>query len=267
MEWRPLTKPARRGLNRILFWLYEGHGAAPFAFRWAMLIFDFLTIGYFLWAPFEEYGKSHGAVDFTIAAIIALDLLARFYIARHKHRFALNLLNWADLAVVITMLAPLLVSNFAFLRVLRAVRAIRAFTFVRRVKVITPFFQRHEHIIDKVTNVVVFIFIMAALVYATQIGVNTGVRTYIDALYFTITTLTTTGYGDILMQGQGGRILAILIMGLGLTLFLQLLRAIVEPQQKVNLECPDCGLTRHDRDAVHCKHCGRTIHIETRGFS
>jgi voltage-gated potassium channel len=35
--------------------------------------------------------------------------------------------------------------------------------------------------------------------------------------------------------------------------------------QKVHYECPDCGLTRHDPDAVHCKHCGATIHIETEG--
>ena len=257
----------RKGLSRFLFWLYEGHGDTPFAFRWALLIFDLLTITYFLWAPFEARGRTHDAVDFTIGAVIAFDFVARFYIARHKHRFMLNWLNWADLVVVITMLAPLLVSNFAFLRILRAVRAVRAFTFIKRVKVITPFFQRHSLIIDKVTNLVVFVFIMAALVYATQIGHNPDVHTYIDALYFTMTTLTTTGYGDILMIGQAGRVLSILIMGLGLTLFLQLLRAIIEPDHKVELECPDCGLLRHDRDAIHCKHCGRVIHIETVGFS
>lgn len=256
----------RQGLNRFLFWLYEGHGRAPFAFRWAFLIFDLLTISYFLWAPFEEHGKTHSAIDFVIGAVIAADLLARFYIARHKGRFVLNWLNWADLVVVVTMFAPLLVSNFAFLRILRAVRAVRAFTFIRRMKVVTPFFQRHSRIIDKVTNLVVFVFVMAALVYATQVGVNPGVHSYIDALYFTMTTLTTTGYGDILMQGKAGKMFAIIIMGLGLTLFLQLLRAIVEPDQKVDHECPDCGLIRHDRDAVHCKHCGRVLHIETAGF-
>jgi voltage-gated potassium channel len=261
-----LPDHSRKGLNRFLFWLYEGHGRAPYYFRWTMLVFDFLTIGYFLWAPFEARGRSHVAVDFAIGIIIALDLAARFCIARRKHRFFLNWLNWADFAVVVTMLAPLLVSNLAFLRVLRAVRAIRAFTFIRRMRVITPFFQRHEVLINKATNVVVFVFIMAAIVYATQIGVNPSVHTYIDALYFTMTTLTTTGYGDILMVGETGRLLSILIMGLGLTLFLQLLRAIVEPEHKVEIECPDCGLMLHDRDAIHCKHCGRTMHIETRGF-
>lgn len=261
-----MTELPRHGLKRHLFALYYGEGGITLWFRWAMLVFDILTIAYFLWAPFEEQGKSHGAIDITIGAIIALDLIARFYIARHKHRFVLNWLNWADLVVVLTMLLPLLVSNFAFLRVLRAVRALRAFTFIRRMKILTPFFQRHEQVINKVTNLIVFVFVMAALVYATQVGINPDVHTYLDALYFTVTTLTTTGYGDILMEGRAGRILSILVMGLGLTLFLQLLRSILEPDHKVDLECPDCGLNRHDRDAVHCKHCGRVIHIETRGF-
>ncbi|MEQ3649627.1 ion transporter [Hyphomonas sp.] len=259
-------KHERKGLNRTLFWLYEGHGRWPFLFRWAMLAFDFITIGYFLWAPFDQRDRTHVAIDYVIGGVIAADLVARFYIARHRWNFVMRPINIADLVVVVTMFAPLLVSNFAFLRVLRAVRAIRAFTFIKRVKVITPFFQRHERVIDKVTNLLVFVFIMAALVYSTQVGINDGIHTYIDALYFTVTSLTTTGYGDVLMVGPGGRLLAIIVMGLGLTLFLQLLRTIVDPRDKVEQECEECGLRLHERDAVHCKHCGEVIHIPTGGF-
>ena len=260
-----LATRRKNSIRRRLLWLYQGRGKAPYYFRWALLIFDLATITYFLWAPFEDRGRSHVAIDFVIGALIAADLVARYVIAPKKVYFLRNWLNWADLAVVITMFLPLFVSNFAFLRILRAVRAVRAFTFVRRGKAITPFVERHAHVIDKVTNLLVFVFVMAALVYATQIGRNPSVHTYIDALYFTVTTLTTTGYGDILMEGKVGKILAILIMGLGLSLFLQLLQAVLEPETKVHVECPDCGLLRHDRDAVHCKHCGRVMHIETEG--
>ena len=30
-------------------------------------------------------------------------------------------------------------------------------------------------------------------------------------------------------------------------------------------ECPECGLSRHDPDAVHCKHCGAVVNIPTEG--
>ena len=36
---------------------------------------------------------------------------------------------------------------------------------------------------------------------------------------------------------------------------------------KVEQECESCGLTRHDPDAVHCKHCAATMHIKTGGLA
>jgi voltage-gated potassium channel len=58
--------------------------------------------------------------------------------------------------------------------------------------------------------------------------------------------------------------LSIVIMVAGVALFLRLIQTIFRPPQ-VKHRCPDCGLTEHDRDAVHCKHCGRVIDIETAG--
>ena len=110
------------------------------------------------------------------------------------------------------------------------------------------------------------LLIMTALVHATQLGRNPAINNYADALYFTVTTLTTTGFGDITLQGTSGRLLAVMIMIFGVSLFIRLVQTLFRPQ-KVHYECPVCGLTRHDPDAVHCKHCGATIHIQTEGAS
>jgi voltage-gated potassium channel len=53
-------------------------------------------------------------------------------------------------------------------------------------------------------------------------------------------------------------------MVVGVALFVQLASAIIRPT-KVRFKCPECGLMRHDLDAVHCKHCGETLKIETQG--
>ncbi len=257
----------RKGLNRHLFWLYEGHGRGPYVFRLGLLVFDVVTIAYFLWAPFQGRGNAHPMLDYVIGAIIAVDLLARFYIDKSKLAFAGKIVNWADAIVVFTMFAPLFTQNFAFLRLLRAVRIIRAFTVLRRMKTFSAYLKAHEQIVDRITNLAVFVFMMAAFVYVAQVGVNDGINNYVDALYFTVTSLTTTGYGDILMEGVWGRLLAVVIMVLGLTLFLRLLRAIAIPGGKVEVECETCGLSRHEPDAVHCKHCGSVMHIDTQGRS
>lgn len=255
----------RKGLNRQLFWLYEGHGAGPYYFRLALLVFDMVTIAYFLTSPFQTRAGAHPVLDYVIGTVIAVDLVARFYIARSKTGFAGKLVNWADFVVVITMFAPLFTQNFAFLRLLRAVRIVRAFTLLRRMKRASAYLKAHEAVVDRVTNLGVFVFMMAALVYAAQVDANENINNYVDALYFTVATLTTTGYGDIIVEGVWGRLLAVAIMVLGLTLFLRLLRALAAPNNKVEADCADCGLTMHDPDAVHCKHCGAVVHIETKG--
>lgn len=256
----------RKGLNRALFWLYEGHGQAPYYFRLTLLVFDIVTIAYFLYATFTPTHEISPVANILVGAVITFDLVSRFYIARSKGRFLSQFVNWADFFVVLTLFAPLFIGNLVFLRVLRAVRIVRAFTVLRKVKGVSIFLRKHSLIIDRLTNLMVFVFIMAAIVYVVQVDVNDEIDNYIDALYFTVTSLTTTGYGDILMEGTSGRMLAIVIMLLGLTLFLRLLRAIVRPNTKIDHECPSCGLLRHDPDAVHCKHCGIVLHIQIRGM-
>jgi voltage-gated potassium channel len=128
----------------------------------------------------------------------------------------------------------------------------------------SAFFRRNEDVIQSIINLSVFVFVMTALVYVLEVHHNPKINNYVDALYFTITALTTTGFGDITLEGTSGRILSILILLVGVGLFLRLIQTIFRPPH-VTYECPDCGLKRHDTDAIHCKHCGRTLHITTEG--
>ena len=38
-------------------------------------------------------------------------------------------------------------------------------------------------------------------------------------------------------------------------------QAVIRPGGKVLFPCPQCGLQRHERDAVHCKACGQVLNI------
>jgi len=72
---------------------------------------------------------------------------------------------------------------------------------------------------------------MTALVFVLQFEDNPDIDGYIDALYFTVTTLTTTGFGDIILTGNLGRLLAVFIMVAGVALFLRLAQTIFRPQK------------------------------------
>jgi voltage-gated potassium channel len=260
------TAGKRVGLRRSLIWLYEGVGRWPVTFRWSVLIFDIVTISYFLVSPFLPRSGAHHWLDYVIGSVIALDLAARFYISPNRRRFFLRFMNIADLIVVFTMFAPLISQNYAFLRIIRALRIARAFSFLRDGSAVARYLEHHRLVIDRAVNVIVFLFIMSAMVYADQIGrEGSDVKNYLDAFYFTVTSLTTTGYGDITLVGWTGRVLPIIIMLLGVTLFLRLLRVLVTPSERIEVECKSCGLMHHDRDAIHCKHCGQIIYIPHEG--
>jgi len=263
----------RKGLNRALFWLYSGHGKWPSVFRWAMLAFDLVTIALFLFHPVISWRgadtQADGiwiAADAIIAAVIALDLVARFYIERHKLRFFLRVTNLADLVVAATLLVPFVAQNMVFLRVFRVVRLVRAFEFLDQRHSFSKWLNYNSFVVSKVVNLVVFIFIVTAFVFVDQVGKNEKIVTYLDALYFTLSTLTTTGFGDITMVGVPGRWLSIVMMVLGVSLFLQLIRAIAIGD-KLRHECPACTLALHERDAAHCKRCGANLYPEGRSDS
>ena len=80
-----------------------------------------------------------------------------------------------------------------------------------------------------------------------------------------VAALTTTGFGDITLPGTLGRLISIIIMIFGVTLFFGLARAVLVPD-KVRFRCPKCALLRHDRDAVHCKACGEVLKIPDDGL-
>ena len=245
--------------------LYEGDSTGPRAFQFAMFVFDVATVAYFLYTATSALDARLVAIDTAIGAVVALDLAARTWIAENRLRFAVSITTLADVVVLLSLALPLVAdSNFAFLRVLRLLRLVRALKAARRLDDLMSGLPINTRVSVAAANLAAFIFVVTSLVWVFQHQANEDLTSYVDALYFTMTTLTTTGFGDITLEGRWGRILSIFIMVFGIGLFLQLIQALYRPD-KVEYECPVCGLSMHDRDAIHCKHCGTTIHIETEG--
>ncbi|MBL6931942.1 MAG: potassium channel family protein [Rhodospirillales bacterium] len=244
--------------------LYNGSSRQAVHFRYGLVAFDVTTITFFIVTSMVEISPVILALDFTLAAILSMDFLARLWIEKKRLAHMMHLMTWIDLIVIFTLLAPVLTGNFAFLRVMRALRLLRSYHVLKDLRREFRFFANNEDLIHSIISLFVFIFFITALVYVMEVRVNPEISTYMDALYFTIATLTTTGFGDITLHDPMGRALSVGIMVFGVALFLRLVQTIFHPA-KVRHTCSTCGLKRHDPDAVHCKHCGQIMHIETDG--
>ena len=247
-----------------IFELYEGESDASHRFRYLLLALDVLTVVYLAVSTFYYGSVVTEALDAVFGIYLAADFVARLWISNGKFSFFINPLNLADLVAMLSFLAPILGEGFSFLRGLRVLRLLRSYRLQNKLSQDLPYFRRNQDVILSATNLFIFIFVMTEAVFVSQIGVNSEVRNFLDAMYFTITTLTTTGFGDITLQGQFGRLLSILIMVFGVSLFLRLIQTIFRPS-RVRYNCPSCGLSQHERDAIHCKHCGAVLNIPNEG--
>lgn len=246
--------------------MYEGMSVNAQRFRYGLLIFDITTILFIVATSFIPSTSIIEWIDAVIGVLILTDFIARFIIARHRWMSLLHPSSIADIVVIASFLAPVVGAGLGFLRVLRTLRLLRTYRTLSRLRQDFRFFRQNEDVIVAGINLGIFIFIMTGLVYETQHRNNESIGNYADALYFTVTTLTTTGFGDITLPGTAGRLLSVGIMIFGVTLFLRLAQVLFRPP-KIAYECPECGLNRHDPDSVHCKHCGSLVHITTEGWS
>ncbi len=246
--------------------LYQGGTAEAQHFRYGLLIFDLVTFLFIVATSFLPRTDLVEWLDVAFGLVILADFLARFAISEPRWRELMRLTTWTDAAAIVSFLAPLVGEAAAFLRILRTLRLLRSYELLSRLRKDFSYFRRHEDVILAVANLAVFIYVMTAIVYETQHFTNPAIRNYVDALYFTVTALTTTGFGDIVLSGTIGRLISVVVMIFGVTLFFQLARALLQPA-KVRFRCPSCGLSRHDVDAVHCKACGELLNIPDEGIN
>jgi voltage-gated potassium channel len=175
--------------------LYEGDSLEAHRFRYGLLIFDISTIIFIVASSFLPQSSLVQGVD----VIIGLPVLADF-----SARLAISSTPWRDLLHPTTL------------------RLLHTYQLLARLRSDSVFFRRNEELIIASVNLGVFIFIMTGFIYETQHRANDKINNYVDALYFTMAALTTTGFGDITLTGTLGHLISVVIMIFGVTLFLRL---------------------------------------------
>jgi voltage-gated potassium channel len=253
------SKTIRQHLAR----LYYGRDTAAIRFQFALMVIDLSIIGFFLAGPYIRDRPSYLILDYAIAAWIAVEMLAQWGASRTTRGFLTRPMTWVDLFVLGTLLFPHLLFNFAFLRVARIWAVAQRPVFKLMLNRLG--LKEQTDVVTAFINLFVFLFLVTGFVYTFFFYAEDAGTGFIDALYFTVATVTTTGFGDITLPGTAGKLTSIVTMIIGISLFVRLAQAIVRPY-KVSFPCRECGLQRHDADAVHCKACGHTLNSPDDGL-
>ena len=223
----------------------EIHDVSPLAFR----AFDTISVGIFtveyvlrLWSCTAEEKYGHpvwGRLRFAVTPIVFIDLLAilPFYVA---------------------LLAPVGVID---LRILRFLRAVRLFARIARLSRYSSGLRTSVGVIHakraELITVIVFLSILllmaSSLMYFAENEAQPDKFANIpQAMWWSIITLTTVGYGDAVPVTVSGRFLAGVIAILGIGLF-------ALPAGILGSGFME-EMSRRRQGPMRCPHCGEEIH-------
>lgn len=163
-------------------------------------------IGYLRDVP-PDVAEAARIVGACIILAFAAELVVRVAVARERLAYLKE--NWLDVLIVVV----------PFLRPLRILRVLRVFPFVvRGAKGVRTILGRYSGMYVLFVGTL-SVLMSAFVVFVFERGTGGTIRNFWTALWWAAQTVTTLGYGDVVPLTTGGRIVATILMVVGIVLF------------------------------------------------
>jgi voltage-gated potassium channel len=173
-----------------------------------------LVVDTFIVLP-PEIAKVLNYVDNFICGIFLLDFIIRFRQAENKLQFMKW--GWIDLIASIPTLDFMRAGRL--LRLIRLIRIIRAFRSTKHI-VQHIFKNKVQGTLTSVAIIAVLMLLFSSVaILQFETDPNSNIKTAGDAIWWAYVTMTTVGYGDKYPVTTEGRIIAAILMTVGVGLF------------------------------------------------
>jgi voltage-gated potassium channel len=215
-------------------------------------------------------------LEVAVVGFFVIEYLLRFYGAANRWSYVVDAYSIIDivaiLPTIILVVAPIsgIYADIRFVQTIRIFAVFRIFRFLRFVDkdhllfgAISPEMLR---VVRLVTTILIVFFVSSGFFYYAESGVNPSVNDFGDAFYFTVVSLSTVGFGDIVPVSGRGRLVTILSIISGILLIPWQASLVVKEWLKIGSKtkaiCYGCGQGEHDIDALFCKRCGKLLKDE-----
>jgi voltage-gated potassium channel len=207
--------------------------------------------------------------EILAVAVFTLEYILRIWTARGRLSKALEPLVLLDLLAILPFYVGLFGAGMVDLRVLRILRTVRILRLLKM--------QRYTSALSMLGTVVhntrhqLLSFMMIAVIGITLTG---SAMYYVEpqtfhsiphAIWWSVVTLTTVGYGETVPQTGIGRAATAVLMLIGIGIVAIptgiISAGMVEYYERgrVGLTCAGCGLEIHEAGSKHCRSCGTKL--------
>ncbi len=246
---------ARGRLNRLLFDLKNPAG------RNVNLFIILVVIGGVLLSMLatvpgiqHQWGRAIWIAEVSITAAFTVEYLLRLYAAKRRREYALGFFGLVDLFTVL----PLLLTGDPALA-LRLLRIVRLLKLARYLGTLWLFVASMRDVLEiilvAVASIAVAVLMAGNLIYLLEPGT---VSNAFGGVWWSLVTMTTVGYGDIVPQTTAGRLLAALLMIMGIAMFAMITGVVSYKISSTMRSRRPCGSCHRSIEAgfTYCPNCG-----------
>ncbi len=202
-------------------------------------------------------------LDTVLLIVFAVEYLLRLWCSENRVKFIFSFFSIIDLVAILPFLLGFV--NVSFIRIFRWFRILRLIRFLELKISIFRISSEDGVIFARILfTLLAIIFVYSGLIYQVEHPANPeSFGTFLDAVYFSVVTMTTVGFGDVTPISESGRFLTILMILTGIALIPwqlgDLIKQLVKSAHQVEAVCKGCGSSVHDANAKYCKMCGSQL--------
>ena len=221
----------------------------------------------------KKYHELIMAFEWGFTILFTIEYFFRIYAVNRSFKYIFSFMGIVDLLAIIPTYLIFIFPAVHWMSVIRAIRLIRIFRIFKLSRYLRgahtmqiALRSSRPKIIVFLLSVMLSVIILGTLMYIIENSARTnGFENIPNSIYWSIITLTTVGYGNIVPMTILGKIVASFIMILGYGI-IAVPTGIVTAEfsrkrkEKVNTQvCPDCTAEGHEMEAKFCNKCGAEL--------
>jgi voltage-gated potassium channel len=272
----PPLSPWREKLRVIIF---EADTPAGKAFDVGLLVAIVLSVLAVMLESVSAFRSRHGQLltiaEWTFTLLFSVEYVLRLICSPLPIRYARSFFGIVDLLAILPTYLSLLLPGAQSMIVIRGLRLLRIFRvfklgqFLGEASVLRNALSSSRH---KITvflgTIVILVTILGSAMYLIE-GEESGFTSIPAAIYWSIVTMTTVGYGDMAPITVSGKVLASIVMILGYSIIAvptgivtaEIVEGAAAARKITTRSCPGCLSEGHDRNATYCKDCGAALEV------